>query len=52
MTWKKKSPKNSVMFGKIVCQPSNSEIYLGEVIHSQGLEAGVIATINNRMGKV
>ena len=48
----KKISKNPVLFGKIICKPSNSEIYLGEVIHSQGLEAGVIATIENRMGKV
>ena len=49
---KKEATKNPVLFGNIVCQPSESEIYLGEVIHSQGLEAGVIATIDNRMGKV
>ena len=39
------SNKIPVLFGKMVCQPSGSEIYLGEVIHSQGLQAGVIATI-------
>ena len=43
---------NPVKFGNFVCKPSASEIYLGEVIHSQGLEAGVEATINNRLGKV
>ena len=43
---------NPVVFGDIVCQPSSSEIYLGEVIHSQGLEAGVEATIDHRLGKV
>ena len=43
---------NPVMFGRLSCQPSLSEVYLGEVIHSQGLEAGVEATINSRLGKV
>ena len=46
------SNKNPVLFGKMACQSSVSEIYLGEVIHSQGLEAGVMATIDNRLGKV
>ena len=41
-----------VMFGRLVCQPSESEVYLGEVIHSRGLEAGVEATINSRRGYV
>ena len=43
---------NPVTFGSFTCQPSCSELYLGEVIHSQGLEAGVEATIENKMGKV
>ena len=43
---------NPVMFGSLRCQPSGSEVYLGEVIHSQGLEAGVEATIDRRLGKV
>ena len=29
-----------VMFGSMTCQPSISKVYLGEVIHAQGLEAG------------
>ena len=41
-----------VMFGSLKCQPSDSEVYLGEVIHSQGLEAGLEATIDSRLGKV
>ena len=41
-----------VKFGRLTCQPSGSEVYLGEVIHSQGLEAGVEATIDMRLGKV
>ena len=41
-----------VMFGRLTCQPSDSEVYLGEVIHSRGLEAGLEATINSRLGKV
>ena len=40
------------MFGKMTCHPSGSEVYLGETIHSQRLEAGIEATINSRMGKV
>ena len=47
----KEAEENPVYFGNFVCQPSVSEIYLGEVIHSQGLEAGVEATINHRLGK-
>ena len=41
-----------VMFGSMKCQPSISEVYLGEVIHAQGLEAGLAATIDSRLGKV
>ena len=41
-----------VKFGSLTCQPSGSEVYLGEVIHSLGLEAGVEATIDSRLGKV
>ena len=41
-----------VMFGSLTCNPSCSEVYLGEVIHSLGLVAGVEATINSRLGKV
>ena len=48
----KEANTNPVYFGSFVCQPSVSEIYLGEVIHSQGLQAGVEATINHRLGKV
>ena len=33
----KEAAASPVMFGKFACQPSSSEIYLGEVIHSQGL---------------
>ena len=43
---------NPVSFGNMTIQPSGSEVYLGEVIHSLGLEAGVEATIDSRMGKV
>ena len=43
---------NPVLFGSLRCQPSGSEVYLGEVIHSRGLEAGVEATIDRRLGKV
>ena len=48
----KEAEANPVYFGSFVCQPSVSEIYLGEVIHSEGLEAGLEATINHRLGKV
>ena len=48
----KEANTNPVYFGSFICQPSVSEIYLGEVIHSQGLEAGVETTINHRLGKV
>ena len=41
-----------VMFGSMRCQPSISEVYLGEVIHAQGLEDGLEATIDSRLGKV
>ena len=41
-----------VKFGSLTCQPSGSEVYLGEVIHSLGLEAGGEATINSRLGKI
>ena len=44
--------KNPVMFGSLTCQTSGSEVYLGETIHSQGLEAGIKATIDSRLGKV
>ena len=40
----KEASKCPVMFGKMTCQPSGSEVYLGETIHSQGLEAGIEAT--------
>ena len=40
------------MFGSLKCQPLESEVYLGEVIHSKGLEAGREATIDSRLGKV
>ena len=43
---------NPVMFWRLSCQPSLSEVYLGEVINSQGMEAGVEATINSRLEKV
>ena len=33
-----------VMFDSLTCQPSGSEVYLGKIIHSQGLEAGLQAT--------
>ena len=49
---KKEVSESPVMFGKMTCQPSGSEVYLGETMHSQGLEAGIEATINSRMGKV
>ena len=48
----KEAKANPVTFGGFVCQPSVCEVYLGEVIHSQGLEAVVEATINHRLGKV
>ena len=41
-----------VMFGSLKCKPSQSEVYLGEVIHSEGLEAKLEATIDSRLGKV
>ena len=48
----KEAEGDPIYFGKFICQPSVSEIYLGEVIHSEGLEAGIEATINHRLGKV
>ena len=44
--------KNPVIFGSLTCQPSGSKVYLGETIHSQGLEAKIKATIDSRLGKV
>ena len=51
-TMMKEVAKNPVKFGSLTYQPSGSEVYLGEVIHSQGLAAGVEATIDSRLGKV
>ena len=48
----KEVKETPVSFGMFTCKPSCSEVYLGEVIHSQGLEAGVRATIDSRLGKV
>ena len=48
----REAAKNLVSFVKIVCKPSSSEMYLGEVLHSLRLEAGVVATIDKRLGKV
>ena len=39
----KKLVASLVMFGILKCQPSVSEVYMGEVIHSWGLEAGLDA---------
>ena len=48
----KEAEADPIYFGKFICQPSVSEIYLGEDIHSEGLETGTEATINHRLGKV
>ena len=48
----KEAQANPVTFGDLIIQPSGSEVYLGEVIHSLGMEAGVEATIDARLGKV
>ena len=41
-----------VMFGRMTCQPSGNQVYLGETKHSQGLEDGIEVTINSRIGKI
>ena len=48
----KEATANPVTFGDLAIQPSDSEVYLGEVSHSLGLEAGVETTIDARLGKV
>ena len=49
---KKEVSQSVVMFGRMTCQPSGNQVYLGETKHSQGLEDGIEVTINSRMGKI
>ena len=43
---------NPLMFGKIVCKEKDSDIYLGDVISSQGLEHSVELTVQKRLGLI
>ena len=43
---------NPIIFGSFQCQPKSEDMYLGDKISSQGLEASVMATIAHRQGKI
>ena len=43
---------NPIMFGSFKVKSVKEDVYLGEVISAQGLEAGLEATIRRRLGKV
>ena len=43
---------NPLMFGKIVCKEKDSDVYLGDVISSQGLEHSVELTVQKRLGLI
>ena len=43
---------NPITFGDFVCKSQTSEVYLGDVISSLGLEASVQLTIQRRLGLV
>ena len=40
------------MFGRIVCKEKESDVYLGDVISSQGLEHSVELTVKKRLGLI
>ena len=40
------------MFGNIVTKMKVSDKYLGDIIHSEGLDASVEATVEDRMGRI
>ena len=44
--------KNPVMFGDFQVKAEEEDVYLGDVISAQGLEASIEATIRKRLGKV
>ena len=44
--------KNPVMFGTFKVKTELEDVYLGDVISAQGLEASILATIRKRRGKV
>ena len=41
-----------LMFGEIVMKEKESDVYLGDILHSEGMPASVEATINHRIPKV
>ena len=41
-----------IMFGNIVTKMKVSDKYLGDIIHSEGLDASVEATVEDRMGRI
>ena len=43
---------NPIMFGNFQVKSVDEDVYLGEVISAQGLEAGIEATIRRRLGKI
>ena len=43
---------NPVMFGDFKMKFVENEVYLGDVISSQGLDMSVVQTIEKRMGKI
>ena len=41
-----------IVFGSFECKPKSQDLYLGDVISAEGLEASVEATIAHRQGKI
>ena len=44
--------QSPIMFGNIVTKSKMMDKYLGDVVHMEGLEASVNATIEDRIGKI
>ena len=44
--------KNPIMFGDFKVKTEDEDVYLGDVISTQGLDASIGATIRKRLGKV
>jgi hypothetical protein len=55
-TWKKSVRKeleeSPLKFGEFIMKEKEQDIYLGDVLSSNGLEASVDATVKHRIGKV
>jgi hypothetical protein len=44
--------KNPLMFGNFMCKEKDNDVYLGDVISSQGLEHSVELTVKKRLGLI